>query len=329
MTMSFLTALPRAVALALLGMSIATGAVAQGAWPSKPIRFIVPFPPGGSADVMGRIIATELSKALGQQIIIENRSGGGGTIGVAAGLKALPDGYTVFLGASGAMAISPTLVPDLPYDPTRDMAPVSKLALAPLALVVPASSPMRSLQDLIATARAKPGSLSYGSAGNGTTQHLAGELLKQMAGIDMTHVPYKGSVPAVTDTLAGQVPLAIVDLTSALAHVRSGKLRALGTAGGRRTAIAPDIPTVAEAGLPGFDVTSTFIMGAPVGVPRDIINRLNAETVRVLATPEVRERILASGLEAVSSSPEELGAFVRDEITKWAQVIKAAGIQAD
>ena len=327
--MRLLTALPCAVALALLGMSIATGAAAQGAWPSKPIRFIVPFPPGGSADVMGRIIATELSKSLSQQFIIENRSGGGGTIGVAAGLKSPPDGYTVFLGASGAMAISPTLVPDLPYDPTRDMAPVSKLAMAPLALVVPASSPMRSVRDLIATAKAKPGSLSYGSAGNGTTQHLAGELLKQMAGIDMTHIPYKGSVPAVTDTLAGQVPLAIVDLTSALAHIRSGKLRALGTAGGKRTAIAPDIAALAEGGLPGFDVTSTFIMGAPAGVPRDIITRLNAATVRVLAIPEVRERILASGLEAISSTPEELGAFVRDEIAKWAKVIKASGIKAD
>ncbi len=327
--MRFLTALPRAVALALLGMSIITGVFAQGAWPSKSIKFIVPFPPAGSADVMARIVATDLSKALGQQFIIENRSGGGGIIGVAAGLKSPPDGYTVFLGATGAMAISPTLVPDLPYDPMRDMAPVSKLAIVPLVLVVPVSSSMHSLQDLIAAARARPGSLSYGSAGHGTGHHLAGELLKQMAGIDMTHVPYKGSAPATTDTLAGQVPVAILDLTSALPHVRSGKLRALGTTGGRRTALAPDLASMAEGGLPGFDVTSWFIMGAPAGVPRGIITRLNAEMVRVLAIPEVRERMLASGLEASSSSPGELGAFIRDEIAKWAQVINAAGIKAD
>jgi tripartite-type tricarboxylate transporter receptor subunit TctC len=209
------------------------------------------------------------------------------------------------------------------------MAPVSKLAILPLLLAVPVSSPIRSLQDLIATARAKPGSLSYATAGNGTAHHLAGELLKQMAGIDMTHVPYKGSGPAATDTLAGQVSVGFLDTSSSLALVRSGKLRSLGTTGEKRTALAPDIATLAESGLPGFDASGWFILGAPAGMPREIITRLNAETVRALAIPEVRERMLASGNEPVSSSPEELGAFIRDEIAKWAKVIKVAGVKAD
>ena len=324
--MRFLIAIRCTLALALVG--VFTGVFAQG-WPLKPVKFIVPFPPGGGADATARIVAQELSKALGQQFVIDNRGGGGGTIGVAAGMKSAPDGYTLFLGATGAMAISPTLVPNLPYDPTRDMAPVSKLVISPLLLAVPVSSPIRSLQDLIATARAKPGSLSYATAGNGTAHHLAGELLKQMAGIDMTHVPYKGSGPAATDTLAGQVSVGFLDTTSSLALVRSGKLRSLGTTGEKRTALAPDIPTFAENGLPGFDASGWFIMGAPAGVPRDIITRLNAETVRALAIPEVRERMLASGNEPISSSPEELGAFIRNEIAKWAKVIKVAGIKAD
>ena len=324
--MRFLIAMRCTLALALIGVS--TTVFAQG-WPSKPVKFIVPFPPGGGADATARIVAQELSKALGQQFVIDNRGGGGGTIGVAAGMKSAPDGYTLFLGATGAMAISPTLVPNLPYDPTRDMAPVSKLVISPLLLAVPISSSIRSLQDLIATARERPGSLSYATAGNGTAHHLAGELLKQMAGIDMTHVPYKGSGPAATDTLAGQVPVGFLDTTSSLALVRSGKLRSLGTTGIKRTALAPDIPTLAESGLPGFDASGWFILGAPAGVPRDIITRLNAETVRALAIPEVRERMLASGNEPISSSPEELGAFIRDEIAKWAKVIKASGIKAD
>ena len=324
--MRILTALRCTLALALV--SVATGAFAQG-WPSKPVKFIVPFPPGGGADATGRIVVQELSRALGQQFVVENRGGGGGTIGVAAGMKSAPDGYTLFLGATGAMAISPTLVPNLPYDPTRDMAPVSKLVISPLLLAVPASSPLRSLQDLIAAARAKPGSLSYATAGNGTAHHLAGELLKQMAGIDMTHVPYKGSGPAATDTLAGQVPVGFLDTTSSLALVRSGKLRSLGTTGEKRTALAPEIATLAESGLPGFDASGWFILGAPSGVPREIITRLNAETVRALAIPEVRERLLASGNEPISSTPEELGAFIRDEIEKWAKVIKVAGVKAD
>lgn len=327
--MKFLAALPGVLALALLGAAMPTGVFAQAAWPSKPIRFIVPFPPGGGADATARIVAQELTRTLGQQVLVENRGGGGGTIGVAAGIKSAPDGHTVFLGTPGPIAVSPTLTPDLGYDPTRDMAPVSRLSTAPLLVAVAGSSPIRSLQDLIATARAKPGSLSFATGGNGTSHHLAGELLKQMTGISMTHIPYKGTAPATTDTLAGQVPMGILDLHSALPHVRSGKLRSIGTTGEKRAAFAPDIATIAESGLPGFDVSTWFIMGAPAGVPRDVIARLNAETARALALPEVRERILATGNEPNSSTPEELGAFVRDEIAKWAKVIKAAGVKAD
>lgn len=327
--MKFLVALPGVLALALLGAAMPTGVFAQAAWPSKPIRFIVPFPPGGGADATARIVAQELSRTLGQQVLVENRGGGGGTIGVAAGIKSAPDGHTVFLGTPGPIAVSPTLTPDLGYDPTRDMAPVSRLSTAPLLVAVAGSSPIRSLQELIATARAKPGSLSFATGGNGTSHHLAGELLKQMTGISMTHIPYKGTAPATTDTLAGQVPMGILDLHSALPHVRSGKLRSIGTTGEKRAAFAPDIATIAESGLPGFDVSTWFIMGAPAGVPRDVIARLNAETARALALPEVRERILATGNEPNSSTPEELGAFVRDEIAKWAKVITAAGVKAE
>jgi tripartite-type tricarboxylate transporter receptor subunit TctC len=328
MTMGIPSVLPCRLALALLGALITTGALAQGAWPSRPVKFIVPFAPGGGADATARILALEMSKTLGQQVIIESRGGGGGTIGVAAGMKSPPDGYTVFLGTPGPIAVSPTLVPDLPYDPTRDMAPVSRLSTASLLMAVPGSSSIRSLQELIATARAKPGSLSYATGGNGTSHHLAGELLQQMTGTHMTHVPYKGTSPATTDTLAGQVAMGIIDLHSALPLVRSGKLRSIGTTGGNRSPFAPDIATIAESGLPGFDVTTWFIMGAPAGVPRDIITRLNAEVVRALAIPEVRDRILATGNEANSSSPEELGAFVRDEIARWAKVIKTSGVKA-
>lgn len=321
-------ALPCALALAIFGVSVPSTAFAQGAWPSKQIRFIVPYPPAGSADALARIVAQELSKTLGQRVIVENRSGGGGTIGVAAGIKSAPDGYTVFLGTPGPIAVSPTLLPDLAYDPTRDMAPVSKLATAPLLVAVPAASTIRSLAELIASARAKPDSLAFATAGNGTSYHLAGELLKQIMDIRMTHVPYKGTAPATTDTLAGQVSFGILDLTSALPHVRSGKLRSIGITSGRRSDLAPDIATVAESALPGFDVTTWFIMGAPAGVPREIVARLSAETARALALAEVRERVLATGNEPVSSTPEELGAFVRDEIARWAKVIKSAGIKA-
>ena len=307
----------------------AVAAAASAGWPNKPIKFIVPFPPGGGADAMARVIATELSRTLGQQFVIENRGGGGGTIGVAAGMKAAPDGYTVFLGATGALAISPTLVPNLPYDPTRDMAPISKLAISPLVLTVPLNSPIKTLADFLAAGRQKPSALSYGTAGNGTAHHLGGELLKQMSGIDMTHVPYKGSGPASVDVLAGQIPAAIIDTTAALPHVRAGKLRAIGSMGERRTSLAPDIPTLAEQGLPGYDAGGWFVLGAPAGTPLEIIRRINAATVAALAQPEVRERTIASGNEPISSTPEELGAFIRNELAKNARVIKAAGIKAD
>ena len=307
----------------------AASATSASGWPNKPIKFIVPFPPGGGADAMARVIATELSRTLGQQLVIENRGGGGGTIGVAAGMKAAPDGYTVFLGATGALAISPTLMPNLSYDPTRDMAPISKLAISPLVLTVPLNSPIKTLADFLAAGRQKPSALSYGTAGNGTAHHLGGELLKQMSSIEMTHVPYKGSGPASVDVLAGQIPAAIIDTTAALPHVRAGKLRAIGSLGERRTSLAPDIPTLAEQGLPGYDAGGWFVLGAPAGTPMEIIRRINAATVAALAQPEVRERTIASGNEPISSTPEELGSFIRNELAKNARVIKAAGIKAE
>ena len=301
----------------------------QGTYPSKPIRFIVPFPPGGATDPVARMVGGELSKSLGQQVVVENRGGGGGTIGVDVGVKSSPDGYTIFLGSTGGIGINPVLMAKPPYDPVRDIAAISMLALSPLLIVVPPDSPLHSVGDLIAAAKARPGTIAYGTAGPGTLHHLAAEMLKQRFGFAITHVPYKGSGPAATDLLGGQLPLAFLDVTSIMTHIRAGKARALINTGARRSAVAPDIPAMLDAGIADFDAVGWFILGAPAATPPDIIALLNRETVRLLALPEIRERFIASGIEAKSSTPAETSAFVRDELAKWTRVIRSAGIKPD
>ena len=295
-------------------------------YPSKPIRFIVSFPPGGSSDLIVRAIAPRMSERLGQPVVVENRAGAGGMIGVEAVAKAPPDGYTIGLAAAGALSSNISLYPSMPYHPEKDLAPVSMLAMIPFFLIAHPSQ-ASSLKELIETARAKPGTLSYGYGGNGSTMHLAGELFNRMAQIKLLGVPYKGSGPVSADVLGGQVPFGVVDVPSAIANVKAGKIRALAVTTKRRIAAAPDVPTFEEAGLPGYEAVGWFGTVAPAGTPGDIIRKLNAEIRTALSVPDIRERALAAGAEPYTDTPEEFAAFIREETRKWAEVIRAAGVK--
>jgi tripartite-type tricarboxylate transporter receptor subunit TctC len=299
------------------------------AYPAKPVRLLIPFPPGGSADTIARLLAQEMTKSLGQPVVAENRPGAGGNIGVDAVAKSAPDGYTVGLAAAGALAINQHLMGKLPYDPVKDLAPVAKLADIPIVLIAANTARVGSVNELIAAAKAAPGTLAYGSAGSGTAFHLAGELFKQMAGVELTHVPYKGSAPAMTDVVAGQLPLAFVDLVSALPQIRAGKVKGLGVASAQRTVTAPDLATIAESGVPGYDAVGWFGLVAPAGTPREVVAKLGAETVRIMALPEVRDRALATGAEPSTGTPEAFAAFIAAEIPKWERVVRVSGAKAN
>lgn len=297
-------------------------------YPSRPIRFIVPFPPGGSSDLIARAIAPRMGERLGQPVVVENRPGAGGMIGVDAVAKAPADGYTIGLAAAGALSSNVSLYPSMPYHPEKDLAPISMLAMIPFFLIAHPSQPS-SLKELIETAKAKPGALSYGHGGQGSTMHLAGELLNMMAKVRVQAVPYKGSGPVSADVLGGQVPLGVVDVPSAIANVKAGKLRALAVTSRRRISAAPEVPTFEEAGLPGYEAVGWFGAVAPAGTPLELINRLNAEIRTALAVPDVRSRALAAGAEPFANSPGEFAAFIRAETKKWAEVIKAAGVKLE
>jgi len=301
----------------------------SAAWPSRPVRYIVPFPPGGSADAISRLLAAEMSRTFGQQVVVENRPGAGATIGVDQGVKAAPDGHTIFLAPAGAMAINLSLMPKLPYDPLKDVQPISLLALIPMVAAVPADSAARSVADFIAQARARPGALSFGSAGNGTAMHLSGEMFQQMTGTRLGHVPYKGSGPAVTDLLTGAIPIAFVDLSSALPHIRAGKVRGLATLGAQRTLSAPELPTMAEQGVAGYDAVGWFGLAGPVGMPTEVVERFAAEVGRVMRLSDVRDKSLALGAEPAPGTPAQFAAFIRAEIPKWAAVVKSGNVKVD
>jgi tripartite-type tricarboxylate transporter receptor subunit TctC len=303
------------------------GAAAAQPFPSKPIRFLVTFPPGGSSDLIARAMAPRMSERLGQQVMVENRPGAGGNIGVDAVAKSTPDGHTIGLAAAGALAVNPSLYPSMPYNVERDLAPVSMVAMIPFFLISTSATPFANLKELIGSAKARPGSLSLAHGGNGTAMHLTGELFKQMAGVDLVAVPYKGSGPAAADVLGGQVPLAVVDVASALANVRAGKLKALAVSTSRRISAAPDVPTFAEAGVPGYESVGWFGVVAPAGTPAIAVERLNAEIVAALGAADVRERVLASGAEPLTGTPQEFAAMIRDETRKWAQVIRMANVR--
>jgi tripartite-type tricarboxylate transporter receptor subunit TctC len=311
---------------ALLAVALLSTAVQAQDYPNKPIRFIVSFPPGGSSDLIARAIAPHMTERLGQPVLVENRPGAGGNIGVDAVAKAPPDGYTIGLAAAGALSSNVSLYPNMPFHPEKDLAPISMLAMIPFFLVAHPSQPA-TLKQLIEAAKARPGGIAVGYGGNGSTMHLAGELFNMMAGIKLQPVPYKGSGPVSADVLGGQVPLGVVDVPSAIAHVRAGKMRALAVTSKRRIAAAPEVPTFEEAGVPGYEAIGWFGAVAPSATPADIINRLNKEMAAALSAPEVRERALAAGAEPFTSTPQEFAAMIREETRKWAQVIRTAGIK--
>jgi len=321
---SIIRGLVAAVAALWLGL-----AAAQQNYPTKSIRFIVTFPPGGSADLIARALAPILSDRLRQQVLVENRPGAGGNIGMEVVAKAAPDGYTMGLGAAGALAVNVSLYPKLPYDPAKDFAPVSNVAFVPFFLIANPSLPVNNLQELVALASAKPGEMMLGHGGNGTAMHLSGELFKLMAKIQLVNVPYKGSGPAAVDTMGGQLPLAIVDVASAITQVKAGRLKALAVTTAKRISVAPDVPTFAEAGLPGYEAIGWFGVVMPAGTPPDIVGRMNTELVAALKRQEIRERVIAAGAEPSPSTPEEFGALIRSEIVKWAEVVKASGAKLD
>lgn len=308
-------------------------AIAPQAWaqtyPSKPIRLVIPFPPGGGTDLFGRVTAARLTQALGQQVIAENRSGAGGTIGTEIVAKSAPDGYTLLLGHTGTLAINPALYKKIPYDPLRDFLPISLVAYSPLVLVVHPSLPAKSVKELIGLAKKRPGQINYASGGNGTGTHLSAELFKTMAGVEIVHVPYKGSGPAVIALLSGESPMLFTPVPAAAAHAKSGRLRALGVTGSTRVSALPGIPTVAEAGLPGYESSLRFGVLAPTGSPQDVIKTLNDAIVRTMGSPEVKEQLANEGAQPLVSTPQEFRSVIQDEIKKWAAVVKASGARVD
>jgi tripartite-type tricarboxylate transporter receptor subunit TctC len=300
-----------------------------GGYPSKPIRIVVPFPPAGPTDVVARLVGQKLAERWGQQVVVENRAGAGGTIGAELVARTAPDGYTLLMGSTANMAVNVTLYDKLSYDPVKDFVPVNLAAITPNLMVVNPALPAKTVREFVALAKGKPGSINYASGGSGTPSHLAAELFKTMAGIQMSHIPYKGSIPALTDVVGGQVTLMFDSMPSALPMVKSGKLRALAQTGAKRSAAVPDLPTIAEAGLPGYEVAGWFGLFAPAGTPRDIVVRLSNEVTQILNLPDVKERYAVLGAEPGPGSPDEFARFLSSEISKWAKVIRDSGTKAE
>lgn len=298
-------------------------------YPSKPIRLIIPFPPGGSTDILGRSLAQKLSEAWGQQVLVDNRGGAGGTIGADLAAKAPADGYTLLMGHIGTLAVNVALYPKLSYDPVRDFAPVSMVALVPNVLVVHPALPVKNVTELIAYAKANPGKLNYSSGGNGSAAHLAVEYFKLQTKTEIVHVPYKGTGPSVTDLIAGQVSMTMTGAPAVMPHVQSGRIRALGVSSPQRIPALAQIPSVAEAGVPGFDATQWYGVVAPAGTPKDVVAKLNAEIRKIMQSKEMLDRLNTEGAIAAAGTPEQFGAYIKNEIVRWGVVVKAAGMKAD
>jgi tripartite-type tricarboxylate transporter receptor subunit TctC len=316
--------------LAALGFALlaTTGAWAQD-YPSRPVTLIVPYAAGGGNDVMARIVAEKMSRSLGQQIVIENKGGAGGSIATRQVAKAAPDGYTLGLGGTGTHAINPTLYPNVGYDPRKDFAPVGLIATSALVVLVNTSVPATTIGELIALARRDPGKLNYASAGVGSGIHLGAELIATMAGVKLTHIPYKGSAPALTDLVGGHVAIYFSSLPPAIALIREGKVRALAVTGPQRSALLPDLPTIAEAALPGYESVLHYGIVAPAGTPRPIVEKLNAAMQAALAEADVRERIIADGAEPLPGTPEDYAADIDREETKWSKVVRVSGAKVE
>lgn len=316
-------------ALAFAAPLLAPGVAAAQTYPTKPVRIIVAFPPGGGTDIVARIVAAKLSEAWSQQAIVENRSGASGTIGTEAAARAAPDGYTWFMGTMGNLTVNQHLYSKMAVDPLKDFAPLTQVVSVTFAMVAHPSLPASSVKELIAMAKARPGQITYASSGPGGAPHLGGELLKSMTGIDILHIPYKGSGPAFNDLLGGQVSLAFDSLLQSLQHLKTGKLKVLAVLGEKRSAILPQVPTMAESGVPGYSLTNWFGLVVPAATPRDLVARMHADVVKALAHPDVKERTGAMGAEVVGSTPEQFAAFMRAETAKWAKVIKQSNIRAE
>jgi tripartite-type tricarboxylate transporter receptor subunit TctC len=317
-----------AYALFAVGAGASVGDVAAQDYPAKPIRIVVPVPPGGANDTLSRIVATKLSSQVHQPVIVDNRPGGNTTIGTAVVAKSAADGYTL-LSAPSAHTVNATLYNSLPYDAIGDFTPIAGLAAASLLLAVHPSLPVKSVKELIALAKAKPGELNYASPGNGTSGHLAGELFKSVAGVQIVHIPYKGAGPATTDLVGGHVLVMFPTLQAAMSYVTGGKLRALAVTSAKRSALAPDLPTMAQAGLPGVEVGSWFAVLGPAGIPADVVTKLHAELAKLLQAPDVSERLRGLGYDSFYMPPAELAAFLKTDLARWAKVIRQAGIRAD
>ena len=321
----------KAISLCLVTCALClgiSGAMAQK-YPTRPVRFVVPFAPGGSTDTLARTIGTRLADALGQQVVVDNRSGGNGNIGMEIVARSPADGHTIVLGYIAILAIAPSLYDKMPYDPVKDFAPITQPASSPNVLTAHPSVQAKSLKELIALAKANPAKLSFASTGVASVGHLTGELINSLAGVRMTHVPYKGSGQAVTDILGGHVQLMFSGFSSTLAHIKSGKLRALAVTGAKRSPALADVPTIAEQGFPGVEATAWYGVLAPAGTPKPVITRLHGDLVNILKQPDVVQRLDGLGFEIVASTPDQFGAYIRSEIKKWAKVVKASGARPD
>jgi len=320
--------LPRVLLAAALGACVVS-ASAQQAYPNKPIRLIVPFPPGGGTDIVARLVSSKLQDTLKWTVIIDNRPGAGGNIGVDLAAKSPADGYTVVMGQTSNLAVNPTLYSKLPYNPIKDFVPVTTVATAPLVLVVAANSPYKTLADVVSAAKAKPGDITFASPGNGTVAHLTGELLQKAAGIKLQHVPYKGSTQAINDLMGGSVQLYMSSVPSAMSQIKSGKIRPLAVTSEKRSDDLPQIPTINESGYKGFNAVTWFGLLVPAGTPAPIVSRLNTEVNKVLQMKDLQQKIGAEGGDAQGSTPEEFAGLLKTDIVKWGQVVKESGAKID
>ncbi len=319
-------------ALALIAGSAVAAAPAKDAatdYPNRPIRMVVPFPPGGATDILARVVGKRMTDAWGQNVIIDNRAGAGGTLGANLVAKANPDGYTLLMGTNATHAIAPSLFKSLPYDPLKDFAPITLVAIVPQVVIVNPALPVRNIKELVALAKEKPGTLNFGSAGQGTPGHLGMELFKMMTGTTMTHVPYQGGAPGLAAVAAGQVQFMADNMNSALPFIQSGRVRAIAVTSAKRSGALPDMPTIAEQGVTGFDSGSWFGMFAPAGTPPAIVNKLYTEVVKILQLPDVRQTLAQQGAEVGAITPEQYTALIKADIARWAKVIQAAGVTAN
>lgn len=318
-----------AAAAAACALSLAPLAAHAQAFPTKPITIVVPFSAGGTTDILARVVGQYMSKDLGQPVIVDNRAGAGGNIGALNVARAPADGYTLLMGTVGTHAINQSLYKKMAFDPIKDFAPLSRVALVPNLLVANPAQPFKNVKELIAYAKANPGKVTFGSSGSGSSIHLSGEMFQQMAGVEMQHIPYKGSAPAVTDLLGGQIAVMFDNMPSAIGHVRAGKLRALAVTTPKRSPALPDVPTIAEAGVPGYSATSWFGLLAPANTPAPVLAKLNASILKALADPDVKKKMAEQGAEPYGEKPEQFAEFIRSETAKWGKIVKQSGATAD